>query len=444
MNERFLIPRSHRITESCLHWRSSWSFLVVAICFCVASVDAAELAAGPPSRIEPESEVPAGPCVLLHNGNVLFGTASKIGDNVHVTRDSQSTVTLSGDKVACIGQSLQQLYEFRRENRFGVDLKRIQADVRWCLQNGLVRLAAEDVLLARQLDPWNPQTLQLLRQVAARMKQQSTDHQPGNQRLPSDVRTVSHDSAIDSATDDSATDDSAADEDDHRPVLVSPLPDDLTFQFTSRIQPILMNRCAGCHVRGPTSEREFQIHPALKSKWAPKTVAIQNLQAVMNYVNRNQPEMSMIRLRATDGHGGNRRSFGKPDSSMMRNLDFWLSRIQPSGQDWPVQQTSGIMPNPTGRSLEPTEPPKLGPIDFDSMHLQQVTAAKTITPNTQPGNQAGNQAGTGIPNLPTPIESVANGSPAEPSSNAPLRTRRLPKVQNPFDPEIFNRRFHGQ
>lgn len=429
MNEPSVFPRSIRIPNSDLILRYARLFIAAAACFLAIPVFAVDPAPASSRMIEPADANTQQPCVLLRNGSVLFGSAAKIGDVIYVTRDDKSTMKLPGKQVATIGQSLQELYEYRCKNRVSGDLKRIQADIRWSLRNGLVWAAAEDVLHARTLDPSNPQTNQLLRQIAARMKQTSASADQVTKPNPLPViQTVSHETDSVSSTK----------RDEEFANAASPLPGELSHQFRTRIQPILMNRCAGCHVRDETNEREFQIHSALKSKWAPKIVAKQNLQAVMRYVNRNNPGISLIRQRATDGHGGNRRSFGNAGSPMTRSLDLWLSRIQPETQDW-IAQTSGVIGGNVVHALEPTTPPRLAPLRFDSTSRNQPTQVAVASSTS-----------TEIPKLPASIESLSDGASrtllpsATASATAPARMRRMPKVENPFDPEIFNRQFHRQ
>jgi hypothetical protein len=246
----------------------------------------------------------------------------------------------------------------------------------------------------------------------ARMKQDMAGSSPSkNPDQPPVIQTVSHQTEVGL---------------DPRSSLslennTSPLSDHLTYQFAAKIQPVLMNRCAGCHAIDQQSPREFQIHSALTSKWNPKTVARENLQAVLNFVDLRQPAASEIRLRAADGHGGVRKSFGDPDSSMMRNLDHWLSRLEP-------------MDSFRGVSLEPSD-------DGSAAPALVPTDAPLLSPV---GMEQPNQTSSGIPRLPEPIGAASSWKTETKNRSPSTRMRRMPKVDNPFDPEIFNRRFRDQ
>ncbi|MCO8123407.1 hypothetical protein NHH03_16780 [Stieleria sp. TO1_6] len=346
------------------------------------------------------------PCVLLRNGNVLFGEATRVGDTVSIKRADNSLIHVPAKQVSRIGLSLQQLYEHRRKTRFQGDLGALQTDIRWCIRHGLLRQAGEDVLQARQLDPGDPETIQLLRQIASELKASVDDRTAPNSEQPAVIRTVSHQMPIQpaSAKSDLTNDDQANLKNDSAP---RPLLDQRsTSHFIARIQPILMNRCVSCHARQDASNQPFQLHTALTSKWAPTIVARENLVAVMQYVNLNDPLASQIRIKATDGHGGSRNSFGATDSAMMANLDYWLQSIR-------VDSRPG--------SLAPASPPELEPLQptqwTDSEQAIPDPPTTTISPLD---------------------EATAQQVPVE------RQTRRMPQVDNPFDPEIFNRRFHAQ
>ena len=164
------------------------------------------------------------------------------------------------------------------------------------------------------------------------------------------------------------------------------LTDESIYQFQARVQPILLNRCSSCHTKHPSNDRPFQFYSSSRVKWAPSATARENLVEVLKYVDFANPSESMIRSRASDAHAGTRHSFGKPGSTMMNNLDQWLRAL------------------PATTTLAPSKVPNLAPVD------PTETAGRSPDPNEKP----------------------------------PERVRRMPKVENPFDPSIFNRRFHPE
>lgn len=386
----------------------------------------APAAANPPTIDQPAAGLPAQHFVLLRNGNVLTGTVTQIGDSISVANLDRSQINLGSDQVETIANSIGELYQYRKSHRFDGDLNRLHADVRWCLRNGLLREAAADVLSARSLDPTDPVTIQLLRLIANRIKQEtpipaSIEPNNGGLHLPADtmIRTVSHETTA--ATPDNTGPNNSANTD---PISrAAGISQNSINEFATRIQPILMNRCASCHARDDGNDRTFQIHSARTARWAGKQGAVENLEAVLQYVDLQAPLNSMIRTKATDGHGGRRGGFGSEGSAMMNNLDQWLSQIRLANplENW--QQT--LEENqPTETPLTLADPPELSPV---------AATAATNTANEIPAPPA--------PIAPTP---ASWSTPLNESPRTVPRMRRMPKVENPFDPEIFNRRVHGK
>lgn len=344
-------------------------------------------------------------CVLLRNGNVLEGKVSRLGDRISIEREESSTIKISSREVLHVGRDLDAVYQFKIANRFPSDLKQLQSDVRWSLRHGLTVRAAEDVMRARQLAPSDPATHQLVRQVAAALAppkptpiqsesnpgkphahvqtvsyEQSQPHLrlPGGGRTPGSVR------------------EQLAEQFDHQvdPTLVN--------HFATRVQPILVNRCVSCHADAPTNQTQFRLRAAIESTWAPKRVANENLESVLPFIDRDNPAASVLRTRAMDGHGGIKKSLGEANSPMMIRLDTW---IQAFNQSSPVSS-----PRPV------SQPP-------------QLSAIESVTPQP-PSSWNANRHPEIDPEAPS-------GGDARNSA-----IRRMPKVSNPFDPSLFNRRFH--
>ncbi|MEO1528308.1 MAG: hypothetical protein AAFX06_23035, partial [Planctomycetota bacterium] len=184
-----------------------------------------------------------------------------------------------------------------------------------------------------------------------------------------------------------------------KPTVAAPVEPDLSIdqssvhRFTTRIQPILLNRCSGCHSESSPHQTEFELLMPRSAKWAPKRAAQQNLAAVLKFLDRNRPLESAIRARAIDGHGGRRKSLSE---AMLVNLDAWLGGLRAQSSRTTISESP---------ALQPSQPPPLTPWDED-----------------------------------LPSDAIPN---SDAMSNERPKTRRIPQVENPFDPAIFNRRYHG-
>ncbi|OYP28944.1 hypothetical protein [Rhodopirellula sp. MGV] len=373
-------------------------------------------------------DVPASESyVLLRNDNLLVGRVLVLGEQIEIKRGDGSVIRIPRSQVGLIAVTLDKLVEHRTNNRFASDIEGIQRDVRWYLRNDMIRQAAKDALLARSIDPNDFETQRLLKQIAARLRTELDRATNPNSGNDGSVQTVSHESPV---------------SDDMVPEggLKKALPDlteslgideESLYFYQARVQPIFMNRCSGCHSKHDNNERAFQFHPPTRARWAPESTARDNIAEILQFVDRQNPQESEIRNRALDGHAGPKHTFGKSDSPMMRYLDLWLSTI-----------TETASPTRNANIIErPESAPNPWATDSawnDSASYPPATAANT--PSAP--NPWADEVGT--------VDQAASLPPHDVPhfANAPLqriseKVDPSPTVENPFDPSIFNRRFHS-
>lgn len=157
----------------------------------------------------------------------------------------------------------------------------------------------------------------------------------------------------------------------------------LVREFTAHIQPLLTNRCNGAACHGDGSSTAFRLagDPLGGGRpAAPETW--RNLQAALQWVDPEHPRASPLLVRALEPHGGSQTPpLGPREQAAVDNLRRWISSL-PSGAG----------------EFARSEP--------DASQL----AAQDQVPKPASADDAG----------------------------APVR---LPGVEDPFDPELFNRRF---
>ena len=237
------------------------------------------------------------PCVLLRNGNAVLGTATRLGEIVLISKDDSNTIQVPRREVVATAETLSQLYQIRSRDRVKGDLRRLHSDIRWCLRYGLLQEAGRDVLEAQRIAPKDSVTQQLLGRVAHAFRSQQQAQQES-------VQQVSHQSPADESHQELSP---RSGSDAQLDATTNLEPESVRY-FSTRIQPILLNRCSGCHWQSQDCDREFQMHPSIANHWAPSRTGRENLQAVLSYVDMNDPLRSPIRAWATDGHGGKTKS----------------------------------------------------------------------------------------------------------------------------------------
>lgn len=356
--------------------------------------------------------------VLLRNDNLLVGQVLRLGNTVEIKRGDGSAIRVASAQVSLVAPSAADLYEYRKSNRFAGDVAAIHADARWYLRNDMLRQAARDALLAREVDPRGSETNRLLRQIAGRLRADMERPAPA----ASTIQTVSHETPIENQPTNDVTE----------PTSESlALPEEAIYWYQARVQPIFFNRCSGCHTKQENNERTFQIHPSSRARWAPSSTARENLVEILKFVDRDHLAASEIRVRAMDGHGGAKRTFGQENSPMMLQLDRWLASLPQT------EQTNS-----------PTTFSDAQPLSSETASHRVATAqipfaqsAPKATPWSEPGDFQSDQIANSSDESPTWFPGEQTRDQPESSTE---HVRRMPEVKNPFDPDIFNRRFHSQ
>lgn len=284
-------------------------------------------------------------------------------------------ITLRYDEVACWGNSLKDLYRYRVDHREGDSNLARMADVKWCLRHGLLDQAQADLHGAHP----SFQTTRQWKQLAGRVLRERNAMAATKTEKPrpsrSAVQTVGFDQAISKQV--------------RRPpsseVRVSA--EQLT-QFTREVQPMLLNRCSQCHHLG--TESIFQLIRPTGSRRASAGLTQMNLTAIAPYLDESLgAEKSLYRL-ATEPHGAmDGAPLSKRDQTAIENLRRWLVSMGETATT-PEEELS---PSPTLHDATSTSPFKTD-------------------------------------------DAVIETDPSENGTDSPAR---LPQVEDPFDPERFNR-----
>jgi len=365
--------------------------------------------------------------ILLHNGNVIQGTPHLLGTHVVIDRGDGSELRLDSRQVAYSATSLSELYQYRRQQCQYPTVSSYQEDARWCYRNELFAEMQESLDAADALDPTHPETLRLKRQLASVQSRSSGEIEiPGdsikNTLTPTAGRVVI----------------SAAPPVVQRPPVEEAseaelMKANLTFQavayFNNRIQPLLINRCGntGCH-RSP-SETKWQLTHMGVHVRPPSRMTKLNLLTTLSIVNRNGngDALSDLMTYATTAHGGKDEApLKRGDATSIESLQEWIHEVSST--------------TATDDATPLIELPAL------SSEIAQVTPPKPSGQSSVPKIAAVRQVGFTDTAMPfDPIDTLAKPKLANAihRESGGTRPTRLPTVENPFDPEIFNRYYRS-
>ncbi len=345
--------------------------------------------AEPPAGVVQASaaEAPAanqGPAVLLRSGQVMYGKARQDGEKI-IIEGPTSTVRLHRRDVACWGDSVASLYQYRIDHRPAQSSQSRMEDAKWCMDNGLYSEAATELNVIRESIGNHPRIAELERRLEIlrdQAKQQAADK---SRVVPAGATTVPEPMPDTAAV--------------NLPRQLFSTP--AMQRFTASVQPMLLNRCAtaGCHGARPSAK------PHLEGWRFGTTAPItnRNLQEVGQYINESVPLESRLLRMATSPHGGSMVLSAGTDQPLRDRLQEWV--ILASGQ---TTQSAPSIASPSANGMIPMQ------------QVPVMMAPPTIAPgSTVP---ASSQAPAGAPQ----------------GTNAP---KRLPTISDPFDPEVFNRTY---
>jgi hypothetical protein len=236
----------------------------------------------------------------------------------------------------------------------------------------------------------------LRRQIDGATDNLSKDsQQAGDEHKPNDSKLFASSVTID---------DSPVSLVDYEDLALSIDPEKL-YDFVSRVQPILLNQCGSCHSH--TSEQEWQMLTPSRGVRTSARMARENYVATVPYVDRSAPQASELLRYALTAHGGGPIPLGPRHAIAIETLKRWLQSVAEH--------------QPSSSSLTRS-------LSSDPIHSREPSTG--IEDATDSGFAAA-----------APDTTSLKPSLSEQGGNEP-RLQRLPQVENPFDPELFNRKFH--
>jgi hypothetical protein len=313
-------------------------------------------------------EAPVDGLLLLKNGRTLGGKISRSGDfYIVASAESEIQIRVHEAEAVCRDNDDVYLRKAARINPRSAD-DRLEL-AQWCIDVGLYGHAARELTEAYRIDDLHPKIPILERRLRAAM----TEVKPTAPVVAQAV--VKQDEAA------------------LAQVAKSISPDSL-LEFTTRVQPLLVNYCAtaGCHGPRPTSD--FQLHRVYLHETRDARLLQANLAAVLERVDRKQPQQSKLLTAPISAHGGAKKPiFHAHNAEHYRQLVAWATRVATESTET-TARTASTVENANGNLLQrmPLNPPLVA------------------TPSVE--------------------EKPATPPPAAPSAT----------VVDPFDPEAFNRR----
>lgn len=354
--------------------------------------------------------------LLLRNGNLLRGQITQEGDHYDVVIEGGQIQVKRGE-VELFCRTLEEGYGRKRVLVRPGDVRAHLELAQWCQRYGLFGPAGDELAQAKALDPRHP-LIPLLERRIRMSRWQPKPVEPRGE--PAQAYPSPNELAL----------------------LVRGMPPGSVETFTRTIQPLLVNNCstAGCH--GPQTESEFQLLRIAPGRPPSRGLTQRNLHSTLQWIDRQTPAESPILTAPIRPHGSAKAAvFTDRQFGQYRQLVDWVH---------------DLADRPTPRAAPETEPERLSAVGKPPWLAMQALYAAPPGSDEKRSAEADLHAfspdGIGLP-IPPDVEALPPGSaelaaPETDPQAAFLRSTikrgaTLPRFVpiDPFDPEIFNRRF---
>jgi hypothetical protein len=339
------------------------------------------------------------PCILLRNGNVLSGQIVRRGEDFTVMKNG-ATLHLAAHQVEAVCENLDSAYAHRRGALDPHDAVTHLKLAEWCIKQGLLELAEDEIDHARRVEPQHPR----LSIVQSRL---AVARQPARPSAPFAGPNTALASADVVGTGPANANFAAGGQPIRAPF--ADFPEDTLEQFCRGIQPLLLNTCttSGCHSAG--GEYSFVLDRGALWNDAPRDLTIANLEAVLDRLRRDSPLESPLVTAATTPHA---RPLSRPpievESAAFERLKAWV--LHTTGHDKP--------------QVEPVEDVEDGARAADADEMEEVEISEEELDALLFGDEL-NQRRVGS-KIQRGLRPVARDS------------------TDPYDPDEFNHRYSGK
>ena len=310
-------------------------------------------------------------------------------------RQSNGEIRLPREAVACWAPEIAGLYQYRLEHRQAATLSEYLKLARWCIDNDYLVGAARELAAARRAAPNDRGVLRaiddyLIAEHEASRKQRQSDRRDANSQSEA-IELASGDanagSGVVHANANSSEQITASPGVDSEQSSDSWVDESAALHlemFTGSIQPILNNRCATAACHGSNAKNAFRFQNQLAgARVASPEMTRENLQAVADWIDFDHPNASPLLVRALQAHGDlDAPPLGPRNREAIARLRTWIYEVASASA---------------------------------SAALSEAKLAAQPGPDEVPGR------------------------PGARSNSMPIR---LPQIDDPFDPDIFNRRMH--
>ena len=368
-----------------------------------------------------ESE-PVERVILMKSGRVLTGFASRNAGG-WLVEQSNGRVQVPLDQVNVVAKNMTDAYRQQRDSVIQPTPATHVALAQWCISYRLYGEARDELKKCLALDPDHTSARKLL----LRLDDMLDPADPKQSVIPHPVRRSNDGFLVPEVE------------------SLGGLSPDVATTFTQRIQPLLMNKCgnASCHGSKTSggSDEGFQLVAMRGAAGGHRMYTERNLAQVLRYIDLEDPALSPILAIPQGNHAGMTPAFhGTGGANQLKMLKVWVKAVVEEKRAEEVELAK--RPTLKGKrgtiaSLPVTE--SEAPVD-PALPARKSSTIPGLVDNKSLDSFV-QRSGT-PPNANTSVPAVTQADAAGIDREKTADHARSME-QDPFDPEIFNRRFHS-
>ena len=342
---------------------------------------------------QPPLSGPTPGILALQNGQVISGKILRDGDRYVVTLGESATLRIPVAAVEFHGNSIRQVYQYKEAAVLASDIGGQLRLTQWCIRHGLL-IEAEALLERnaehRRLPQWSDLRRRLMLAKRPNLKSTPVATKPGPSQTPPDIEQVI------------------------KSISASSLQ-----EFTSFVQPLLLNRCSTTTCHGALSKTPLKIIKPPRGRAIPTRYTQRNLFNTWQTLDSGNPDKSPLINITTAPHGGADTLFSQREWAQYQRLVTWVRRATrkgPATMPDEIQLPATVLTQPSGALAKDSGQ---GDPNLDGGELQRAASVEAL--------------------LNAPV--IPQQPKQRPPTDAP--PKQLPGTRDPFDPGLFNRKFHA-
>ncbi|MDR0338461.1 MAG: hypothetical protein LBI18_15425 [Planctomycetaceae bacterium] len=387
---------------------------------------------------------------LLRTGFLTEGIATNDGKQ-YLLKTNFGTMSVPAANVEFVGATREEVYDYKKGLVNDRDCNDLIKLAEWCFNNKLTTQGIAEYQRALQTAP-NAVLAEVIRN-RLEMLRDSTSEPTGL----SGVQTVLSQSSFSEASG-NIIGNTNSNTDMKR--WANGIPKPIIDSFAKKVQPVLVSRCAASDCHGSSSENQLKLN--IPSHTFGNTT-YRNLGAVLQWIDFDYPMESQLLSVSVAYHGGTKAAFSV-ESAQYNNIVQWVRLVSKElpteyrsqfvhsksdnhntanntknntniaesvGNEYEFPLKGDFLPSTLRNAMiaEPP-PPKITQPEIPTTFL----LPKETPTRSNPSNISGQSNSVAI------SERLFSNLP---SADLPLATDLADSVKDPFDPHIFNNRYHG-